>query len=308
MRIFGGDRIGSIMNRLGVDEDTPIENKSISKALEGAQKKVESFHFDSRKNVVKYDDVMNRHRKATYGLRQELLAEESAKDRVQDLIDEEVAFYTLGEEEKASDLVKDVVPVFNLDEAAQKRIAKAKTPEDFTKDLKKSVEARYKEQEEAFGDDTIRKVEKEILLQVLDTQWMQHLENMGHLREGINWRSVGQKDPLVEYRREGQRMYEAMEDEMRGEVMKSLFHARPVQQDELDEPIETELTRAAAQSVESGVSESGAAKTTKVTRKREANATPGRVAATTEADEKAEKKKKRDSAKKKKAKRKKGRR
>ncbi len=314
MRIFGGDRIGSIMNRLGVDEETPIENKSISKALEGAQKKVESFHFDSRKNVVQYDDVMNRHRKATYALRQQILREDSIQDKIQQLLDEETSFFTPGEEEKMEEVAKDIQPIFDLSDATRKKLAAEKAPEAFAERLKKAVTKKYKDQEEAFTEDILRKIEKEIHIQVLDTLWMQHLENMQHLREGINWRSVGQKDPLVEYRREGQRMFETMQAEMRGEIIKSLFHARPVSKEEVEEPIETELTRAAAQSVESGASESGGTKTrkaarrgTKVTRKTE-SAEPRAVAAVTEEDEKAEKKKKRAASKKKKAKRKKGRR
>ncbi len=312
MRIFGGDRIGSIMERLGVDEDTPIENKSISKALEGAQKKVESFHFDSRKNVVQYDDVMNRHRKATYALRQDILRDEGIKDKVQQLIDEEIEFFAPGEEEKMSEIAKDVQPVFNLDDATIKKLGKEGDKEKFAKTLSKAVESRYKDQEEAFTEDVIRKVETDLYLRVLDNLWMQHLENMGHLREGISWRSVGQKDPLVEYRREGQTMFESMQGEMRGEIVKSLFHARPVSPEEVEEPVETELTRAAAKSVESSADESGGAKTRKAAKasgkaKRE-EAKAGQVAAVTEEDEKAEKRKKRGASKKKKAKRKKGRR
>ncbi len=201
-----------------------------------------------------------------------------------------------------------------MSDATRKKLATEKAPEAFAERLKKAVTKKYKDQEEAFTEDILRKIEKEIHIQVLDTLWMQHLENMQHLREGINWRSVGQKDPLVEYRREGQRMFETMQAEMRGEIIKSLFHARPVSKEEVEEPIETELTRAAAQSVESGASESGGTKTrkaarrgTKVTRKTE-SAEPRAVAAVTEEDEKAEKKKKRAASKKKKAKRKKGRR
>lgn len=308
MRIFGGDRIGAIMNRLGVDEDTPIENKSISKALEGAQKKVESFHFDSRKNVVQYDDVMNRHRKATYKLRQAILAGDDIKDKIQELINQEVDFFTPKEGEKFEDVIKDIQPVFDIEEAKLKKLTKEEDFAAFGDKLKKLVTQKYKDQEEAFEDEIMRKVEKEIYLKVLDELWMQHLENMAHLREGINWRSVGQKDPLVEYRREGQIMYESMQAELRGEVIRSLFHARPVPKDEVDEPIETELTKAAAKSVESGASESGGTTTRKVgaARKRD-KADVARPAAVQEVDEKTEKRKKRDASKKKKAKRKKGR-
>lgn len=311
MRIFGGDKIGSLMNRLGVDEETPIENKSISKALEGAQKKVESFHFDSRKNVVQYDDVMNRHRKATYSLRQEILSKGSIKEKIDAMVDGEVEFFTPKEDEKTSDLVKDMQPVFDLSESEVKKLKDSKN-EEFVEAANKIMEKKLKQQEKDFTSDTMRRVEKEVYLQILDNLWMQHLENMSHLREGITWRSVGQKDPLVEYRREGQIMFDTMQDEMRGEVVKSLFHAHPALSEEFDEPIETELTRAAAKSVEGGVDESGNAKKHAKARVRDkgrdSSVAPAPVQAVTEEDEKEEKRRKRAATKKKKAKRKKGRR
>lgn len=302
MRIFGGDRVAGLMNRLGINEDTPIQNKSVSKALEGAQKKVESYHFDSRKNVVQYDDVMNRHRKATYGDRQTILKEDSIKDKIDANIEQEVAIFTPSEDEKLADLAKEVAATFGLSESDQKKLAEQKN-EEFVDELKKIVLKDYEQREKEFGEETMRRVEKEIYMQVLDNLWMRHLENMSHLREGINWQSVGQKDPLVEYRRQGQKLFETMQDELRSEVVKSLYHARPATADEIDEPIETELTRAAAQSIESGVSESGSAKQSKV--KTTSNAP--KAVKPVEVDEKAEKRKKREASKKKKASRKKGR-
>ena len=248
MRIFGGERIASIMNRLKVDEDTPIENKLISRSLEGAQKKVEGFHFDQRKQVVQYDDVMNRHRKATYVMRKEILKADDISKRVKVYIEEEMKL--LGDSplrltEEFEPVVREILP---LDEPALERIFA--TPADKVKPvLIAEAKELYKGREAAFTAPIMRKVERDVYLQILDNLWMQHLENMDHLREGIHWMSVGQRDPLVEYRRRGQLIFEEMQHTLRHEVVRQIFHAEPVPEGELDEPIETELTRAARGSI-----------------------------------------------------------
>ncbi|GAC1392577.1 MAG: preprotein translocase subunit SecA [Candidatus Saccharimonadales bacterium] len=249
MRIFGGERIASIMDRLGVDDDTPIENRVITKSLEGAQKKVEGYNFDARKNVVEYDDVMNRHRKATYAMRREILVQSDISKRIKIFIDEEVKF--LGNSpllltEQYENSIKEVFPFDDetLDTLFESDATK------FTKTLQGEVAELYQAREEAFGEEVMRKVERDIYLQVLDNLWMQHLENMDHMREGIHWISVGQRDPLVEYRRQGQRMFEEMQGTLRHDVVRSIFNAQPMSADELDAPIETELTLAARQSVD----------------------------------------------------------
>jgi preprotein translocase subunit SecA len=124
------------------------------------------------------------------------------------------------------------------------------TPADkFGKVLKTEADELYEARTAAFGDEIMRKVERDIYLQVLDNLWMQHLENMDHLREGIHWISVGQRDPLVEYRRQGQRLFDELLLNLRHDVLRALFHAQPVAADELDEPTDTELTKAARKSV-----------------------------------------------------------
>ncbi len=248
MRILGGDRIGAIMNRLKVEDDVPIENRMITKGLEAAQKKVEGFHFDQRKNVVQYDDVMNRHRKATYAMRREILRASDISKRIHAYVNEEVGaladspLKTTGEFES---MIRELMP---LDEAALDRIFAA-TADKVKPVLIEEAKELYKGREIAFGDDILRRVERDVYLQILDNLWMQHLENMDHLREGIGWISVGQRDPLVEYRRRGQIIFEQMQFDLRHEVVRALFHAEPIDPSELDEPIETELTRAARQSI-----------------------------------------------------------
>lgn len=247
MRIFGGDRIGALMNRLSVDDETPIENRMISKSLENAQKKVEGFHFDQRKNVVKYDDVMNRHRKATYAMRKEILKSEDISKRIRVFVEEEAAVLAASPLLMTDQFEPMVREAFPFDEATLDRLFNA--PADtFGKVLLTEAKELYAGREAAFTAEIMRKVERDVYLQLLDNLWMQHLENMDHLREGIHWMSVGQRDPLVEYRRQGQRLFEEMQATLRHEVVRALFHAQPVDPEDLDEPTETELTRAARRS------------------------------------------------------------
>ncbi len=249
MRIFGGERIAGIMERLGVDDETPIENRVISKSLEGAQKKVEGYNFDSRKNVVEYDDVMNRHRKATYAMRREILMQADIQKRIKIFIQEEVRQLANSPLLLTDQFESVVTEAFPLDSAALDRLFDSEASQ-FAKTLTTEVNELYEARETAFTADIMRRVERDIYLQILDNLWMQHLENMDHLREGIHWLSVGQRDPLVEYRRQGQRLFETMQENLCHEVVRALFHAEPTVAEERGEPIETELTRAARNSID----------------------------------------------------------
>ncbi|MDB5171007.1 MAG: preprotein translocase subunit SecA [Candidatus Saccharibacteria bacterium] len=248
MRIFGGDRIANIMARLNVDDDTPIENRLISKSLEGAQKKVEGFHFDQRKSVVQYDDVMNRHRKAIYAMRREVLRSSDISKRIKLLVEEEshaLATSTMVTSDQFDEVVREVFP---FDEPTLDRLFDSDATK-FERVLLTETSELYAARESAFTEEIMRKVERDIYLQVLDNLWMQHLENMDHLREGIHWMSVGQQDPLVEYRRRGQMLFEDMQMTLRHDVLRALFHAHPISAEELERAAETELTLAARGSV-----------------------------------------------------------
>lgn len=249
MRIFGGEKIGNVMNRLKVADDQPIENRMISKSLENAQKKVEGFHFDQRKNVVQYDDVMNRQRQAVYSMRKEILKAEDISKRIKIIIDDVVdlmAHDPMLTQPGFDDVVKEVFP---LEEVALDRLFAGDSAK-FADSLKKEARELYEARETAFTPEIMRKIERDIYLQVLDNLWMQHLENMDHLREGIHWMSVGQQDPLVEYRRQGQQIFEEMQVELRHSIVRTLMNAQPIDESQLNAPIETELTRAARQSVD----------------------------------------------------------
>jgi preprotein translocase subunit SecA len=248
MRIFGGERIAAVMDRLTDDEDAPIENRFISKSLEGAQKKVEGFHFDQRKNVVQYDDVMNRHRKATYTMRREILKQPDISARIKAMINDQVnalAHSPSATQSGFEDVLRETFPFDEptLDALFDTDINK------FPVVLKQKALELYEGRETVFTSEIMRKVERDIYLQALDNLWMQHLEEMDHLRNGIGWISVGQRDPLVEYRRQAQALFEEMQVELRTEVLRALYTAHPVSQDLLDVPTETELTRAARNSI-----------------------------------------------------------
>ncbi len=249
MRIFGGERIASIMDRLKVDADTPIENRIISRSLEAAQKKVEGHNFDQRKNVVQYDDVMNRHRRAIYAMRREILNQSDISKRVKLMISEEaqdLATSPMLTSDDYEDVVKEVFP---FDEPTLDRLFDSDADK-FGKALESEALEFYESKNTTYDQEIMHKIERDIYLQVLDNLWMQHLENMDHLREGIHWISVGQRDPLVEYRRQGQIIFDAMQASLRHDVVRALSHAETVAEDELDRPAETELTRAARQSVD----------------------------------------------------------
>lgn len=249
MRIFGGEKIANIMGRLNVDDETPIENRMISRSLEGAQKKVEGFHFDQRKSVVQYDDVMNRHRKAIYAMRREVLRSQDISKRIKILIEDEAYSMAVSElvtSDQFEDLLREVFP---FEESTLDRLFDSDATK-FEKVLKTEAAELYAARETTFTSDIMHKVERDLYLQILDNLWMQHLENMDHLREGIHWMSVGQQDPLVEYRRRGQMLFEGMQNTLRHDVIRSLFHAQPVSQEDLDKAIETDLTRAARSSVD----------------------------------------------------------
>lgn len=256
MRIFQGDRIRTLMDRLGVDEDTPIQNKAVSRTLENAQKKVEGYNYDSRKNVVQYDNVMNRHRKAVYKMRREILLGEDISDDIKKLVAEEVGALAALDTKDNPQFEVEFEQVIPIDGKELKKIAKIAKDKERIDAALEAAQKLYATREKGVGSELMRQVEREVYLQILDTLWMQHLENMQHLREGIHWRSVGQRDPLVEYRQESQRVYEAMQATLREEVVRALYHVskREVAQ-ATDEKLNTELTKAAENSVEQGVNE-----------------------------------------------------
>lgn len=258
MRIFQGERIATLMDRLNIDESIPIENRTLSKLLESSQRRVEGFNFDTRKNVVQYDNVINRHRKVVYGMRRKILEGEDIADEITRLINEktkDLAFLPAKINSKFVENFTTILP--RVSEDVFEEIGQIKKDKERLSATRKLLKEVYAEKEAEFTPELMRKIEREVYMQVLDVLWMQHLENMQHLREGIHWRSIGQRDPLVEYRAESQKLFEAVQMSLRDEVLKTILNLSQNQLNPslVDDDYQTELTKAAEGAVEKGVNE-----------------------------------------------------
>jgi preprotein translocase subunit SecA len=225
MRIFGSDRISGLMDKLGMDDEVPIENKMITKAVENAQKKVEGHNFDIRKHLLEYDDIMNKQRQEIYSFRRDILKGENLKERLSEMIENTVdeLLYIYCPEDKDSaewDIkgLKDALyGIFTLplDEL----------PSDIplSEYLNSEVRRFYEIKENDIGSDLMRYLEKMVMLQVVDTQWKDHLLGMDHLKEGIGLRGYGQRDPLTEYKKEAFEVFSDLGDRISRETLTRLF-------------------------------------------------------------------------------------
>ena len=261
MRIFQGERIAALMDRLGVDEDTPIQNRAVSKTLEAAQKRVEGYNFDTRKNVVQYDNVINRHRRVVYTMRRKILEGDNIQPEIERLLRDRVKELVMLPTKNNPKFIEEFTSAFPVDEAAVRKVGREKKDRPRLQKALKLARQAYREKDEEIGTEELRGVEREVYMAVLDTLWMQHLENMQHLREGIHWRSVGQRDPLVEYRAESQKLFTSLQENLRNEVLNTIFHIHrsdAVIRQSQDDEYDTELTRLAESAVERGVNEVGA--------------------------------------------------
>jgi preprotein translocase subunit SecA len=235
VRLFAGDRIHSIMERFKVPDDQPMESGLLSKQIENAQKKVEEQNFVARKNVLKYDDVMNTQREKIYAQRRQVLEgmdlSEEIKGWIDEVIEGLVALHTEGEDLQDWDL-DSLVQAFNALTDADFTVEELRedlaeiSREALVEDFREEALEIYGEKETDWGDEIAREVERYIVLEVVDTRWREHLENMDYLREGVHLRSFAQKDPLVEYRAEGHAMFEELGGLIREEVLLLLFHAQ----------------------------------------------------------------------------------
>jgi preprotein translocase subunit SecA len=251
MRIFGGERVASLMQTLGLDDDTPLENKVVSRSLENAQKKVEGHNFDIRKNVVEYDDVMNRHREVIYGRRRAALRHTNLRPEIEKMLDKEFQNLMTVHTDTRTGII-DIDKVIQLlaammpfDDSIVDRLKQA-DPRDVAEVLTAYSRQLYDDRELQFSPEGMRLLERLVYLQVMDRLWIEHLEAMEHLREGIGLRQIGQRDPLIEYKIEGFRMFNrllaVMESEIAGTVLRSSITQEPAQV-----PVETAVTRAAEQ-------------------------------------------------------------
>lgn len=269
MRIFGTDRLAGVMDTLGLDDETPIENKMVSRSLESAQKKVEGHNFDTRKQLVEYDDVMNRHREVIYARRRKALAAENLRDDILEMIKKQLAAMVQAHtDSRTGEINYDGVleaagTILPVPEAVAKKVRGAHVTE--IADLILEEAARqYDQRTEDFGESVMRMVERYTYINSLDRLWIEHLEAMDSLRGGIGLRAIGQKDPLVEYKREGFRMFKQLLSLLDAEVATTIFKVS-IQREEAAEAIETPLTRAAEQAVTNDV-ETGEATSDSVSR------------------------------------------
>lgn len=248
MRVFGGERIAGLMNTLRVDEDTPIENSIVSKALEGAQKRIENHNFDIRKQVLQYDDVMNRHRTAIYSKRRKIIEAKNLRADILEMIRTEITAVVKSHVDARSETVSpEALEVLQTLVPLQKtQIAKLKRQgeQQIIEAVVEIANQQYRQREQDFGKDTMRSLERMVYLQVMDRYWMEHLENMQHMREGIRLRAVGQRDPLVEYKKEAFTMFNNLNAAIDREVATTVFRMAPAQP---TDEIQTELTEAAEQ-------------------------------------------------------------
>jgi len=256
-RIFNGERLNIALGRMGVADDQPIQIKSVNKLIEDAQKRVEGFNFDSRKNVVQYDNVINRHRRVVYMMRRKILEGEDIRKEIARLMKEAVKELTIDSSRVNKKFTQEYLEVFKqADPDFVDELGRMRKPEERYKLALASVEELYSDKEMEFGEEIMRKIEREVYLQIMDFLWMQHLEDMQHLREGIHWRSVGQRDPLVEYRAESQKLFDGLQKQLREEVLRILLSLRKQDTAQLsDDEYDTELTKMAEGAVEKGVNE-----------------------------------------------------
>ena len=240
LRLFASDNIAAVMDKLGMEEDDPIEHKLITRSIEHAQKKVEARNFDIRKHVLEYDDVMNQQREVIYGERHKILMGDNLRENimfmVQQIIKSEMDQYANAklypEEWTLAGLIKDAEEIY----APQGRLVKteldALSRDEVEEALEKVAEEAYAARELMFGEENMRELEKVVMLRVVDNHWMEHLDHMDMLREGINLRAYGQRNPLVEYKIEALNMFEEMENAIQTDIAKLMYRVSIVTQEE----------------------------------------------------------------------------
>jgi preprotein translocase subunit SecA len=247
MRIFGSDRISGLMQRLGMEEGVPIEHKMVTNAIARAQKQVEAQNFSVRKHLLEYDDVMNKQREAIYALRRELLEgtihlsdEDSVGSReylltlAEELLDSTVERYAgqqVDFDERDIDALKQaVVEIYGLEPADLESSIDLEglRAEEITDALWAPILERFEAKEKIVPAEILRRVERDIMLQIVDAQWKDHLYSLDHLKEGIGLRGYGQRDPLVEYKKESFALFQAMKDRIEEEIVRYLWRLTPV--------------------------------------------------------------------------------
>jgi len=234
MKLFGSGRIAGVMERLGFEENTPIEHSLITRAIENAQKKVEQYHFNIRKQVLEYDDVMNKQRESIYGLRKRILEGRALKEKIFEMIDQLIKD-TVEQfiPEKTSDWDVDSFKLA-IDEILPMQIdlSAIKTREEAGTLITEYLKNAYMEKEAQVGAENMREIERLVLLKVMDNKWIEQLHNMDALRDGIGLRAWGQRDPLIEYKIEGYKMFQEMMFAARHEIVSTIYKVQVIREGE----------------------------------------------------------------------------
>jgi preprotein translocase subunit SecA len=252
MRIFAADRISGIMQRLGMEEGVPIESRFVSKQIENAQKRVEGQNFGYRKHVLEYDDVMNKQREAVYGLRKQLLEGEDQKEYLMGIADQimielvstHASENTHPDEWDLDALQTGVLQQFGFDYRAEGIDAGELGSKQLEESLLAKAHEKYDQKEATVGADRMRYTERMLMLQIVDAQWKDHLLAMDHLKEGIGLRGYGQRDPLVEYKKESFELFNALMGRIEEDTLRFLFLLQPVDEQKQAEEMERKRRRA----------------------------------------------------------------
>jgi preprotein translocase subunit SecA len=234
MRIFGSDKLGGMVDRLGLQDDEAIESKMVSNAIENAQKKVEGNNFDIRKTLLKYDDVMNQQREIMYNQRSQVLEGEDMKSQIQamikDLVNGSVDSHLSDIEENIEEdllhLIEFLEDIYLPKDSVTVDELKIMSNEEIKEKLLKMAMDIYSEKEESFGSEQMRDIERVILLRVVDTKWMDHIDNMDHLKQGMGLRAYRQQDPVQAYQFEGSQMFDEMIQNIKVETVKYLYRVQ----------------------------------------------------------------------------------
>jgi preprotein translocase subunit SecA len=243
LRIFGSERISNIMNRLGIEEDQPIEHGLVTKAIENAQRKVEAHNFEIRKHLLEYDNVMNKQREVIYSQRREVLGSEDLKDPIMEMIDEQseglIDFYT-GEKDHPEDWDLKSLSDAVYQQFSFRWLVPSGEENGINRDLLKEMIVQnakgiYQKKEEDFGPPMLRYLEKVIMLQSIDYHWKDHLLGIDQLKEGIGLRGYGQKDPLIEYQKEAYKMFLEMLERIKKDTVEKLFAIQVAKEQEVKE-------------------------------------------------------------------------
>ncbi len=263
MRRFGSDRVKNMMDTLGIPDDEPIENRMISRSIEKAQAKIEGHNFDIRKHVLEYDDVMNKQREIIYGRRRKIILqgenlEEKVKKATQKILKKMIDFHIITSKEDGQwdleEINTNISSLFNLREEKETlkknldiiykndELSDEEKKEQIQKAFEDKIFTSYNAKEEIVGKEQMRQVERMFLLRITDLLWMEHLENMQYLREGIGLRGYGQRDPLVEYKQEGFRIFEKLLNNIDEDWISTLFKIEPIRKQETP-PQEIEETK-----------------------------------------------------------------